>query len=82
MTRRLLAGLAVAGAVASFAAPASAQSQPDCYGARAAGYDLAWCAGFVCDDLCYWVSYSECTQPQTSPANVCATWTKVLSLVG
>lgn len=78
MIRRLLLATAVAGA--AFGSFSPAQAEPDCTGAFAAGYTVGYCAGIVCTDLCYWVSYPVCEQPDASLVDVCAIVDKLPSI--
>ena len=78
--RRLLLVAAVAGAAFVPSAPASAD--PPCYGVFAGEHVVGYCAGFVCTDLCFWVSYPICEQPADSPTDHCAAVHALLGPIG
>ena len=77
--RRLLALPLVAAALASTGAGGTAaQATPQCAGAFALGYTVGYCTESVCTDTCVMVAYAMCEQPESSRADVCATWNAVL----
>lgn len=72
MRRLLVAAVVALGAAGAFA-PAQALTDPPCYTVPGEDLWFGYCAGIVCDDLCYWRSYPTCFDGAGDrPVDVCA----------